>query len=284
MDYFHHIGGNSSIDPKLYDFMVQKKYPMKTLKAPNGDESYVIFVFDIYESDPLWPQIKEIISEYDPKYDSVVNIIDTHFTEAELRNARWSWIGATFEQGDPMPRFKWIREGLTFQLECQECWIYRQITPFRISKEPRWGKNMFLRLVSVMEILTRPEVIDVFHQQGFTGFEDWEVLIHKSGLPAQTVRQLIFKEVCPVEVENKAQLIEMKCPACGRVRYKPHMRGTFQYKAADLEPIETDFMLMQERIGNGGVNWHEILVSNRVVQFILDQKWQGIRFKAIKLV
>lgn len=284
MEFFHYISGNRAIDSRLFDFLEKQNYPMKIVNPSNGNELSAIFAFQMYESDPLWPQVDDIISDYDEKNGPVVNRMDTHFSEEELREARWAWIGATFEQLDPMPMFRWIRDGLTFRLECQECWIYEQIAPFRIKKEPLWKKNMFLRLISVGEIFAKPEVVSEFTQQGFIGFKDGDVLIHKTGFPAETIRQMYFNVSCPVPVYNKADLVEMVCPVCGRIRYLPHMRGTFQYKESDLEPINTDFLQMQEWIGNGGINWHETLVSNRVVQHILDQKWQGIQLKAIELV
>lgn len=280
MEYSHYIGANSLTKPELYRFLKIKKYPLKIVYAPNNNEEDFHFFFSIYESDPLWSQINEINSSYDPSVD----IIDTHFSEEELRKVKWAWIGGTFEQLDAMPKYTWRWDGNTFKALCEKCWIYEQLNPFRISKEPRWGKYMFLRLIALGEIFTRPEVVSGFHKQGFTGFEDGDVLIHKTGLPAETIRQLHFKEFCPVPVYNKAALVEMICPVCGRVRYQPHMRGTFQYRASDLEPVKSDFLQMQEWIGNGRISWHETLVSNRVVQYILDQKWQGIQLKAIDLV
>lgn len=284
MEYFHHIGGNRAIDSRLFDFLEKHEYPMKIVNPPNGNELSAIFAFQMYESDPLWLQVNDIISDYDEKNGPVVNRMDTHFSEEELREARWAWIGATYEQLDAMPKYNWRWKGDTCTAQCQKCWICEQVNPFRIKKEPRWGKNMFLRLIALGEIFTKPEVVSDFRQQGFIGFEDGVVLIHKTGLPAETIRQMHFKEIIPIPVYNKADLVEMVCPVCGRARYQPHMRGTFQYKESDLEPINTDFLQMQEWIGNGGINWHETLVSNRVVQHILDQKWQGIQLKAIELV
>ena len=282
MEYFHHIAANKTDDSKLYDLLAGHNYPLKKLPYPGISElKDFMFVFQISESNPLWPQVQQTITTYNL---NVVNRVYTVFSEEELRKAKWAWIGGTSEQLDAMPKYTWRWDGNTYKALCEKCWIYEQINPFRISKEPRWGKLMFLRLIALGEIFTRPEVVSDFHKQGYTGFEDGDVLIHKTGLPAGTIRQLYFKEICPVPVYNKADMVEMICPVCGRVRYQPHMRGTFQYRASDLEPVKSDFLQMQEWTGNGRINWHETLVSNRVVQYILDQKWQGIQLKTIDLV
>lgn len=282
MEYFHHIGASRSGDSKLYDLLVENSYPIKIVPSWDGNDFlYSVFAFQMSESNPLWPQVQQTITAYSL---NVVDRVNTVFSEEELRKAKWAWIGGTIEQLDAMPKYTWRWEGNTFEALCEKCWIYKQINPFRIRKEPRWGKNKILRLIALGEIFTQPEVVSDFKQQGFTGFEDGDVLIHKTGLPAETIRQLHFKEFCPVPVYNKADLVEVICPVCGRVRYRPHMRGTFQYRASDLEPVKSDFLQMQEWIGNGRISWHETLVSNRVVQYILDQKWPGIQLKAIDLV
>lgn len=282
MDYFHHIGGSPYQNEDLYSFLLQQNYPIKVALGIDRKVESGIFTFGIYESHSLWPKVNEFIEVSKKNNLHLVNMVNTHFTETEIRQARWSWVGYVHEQGYALPKYSF--GNYSYNIECEECNIHEQTNPFQIADDVKWGKKQFRTLISMAEIFTCPVVIKAFQEQGFTGYEVWDVLKYKTKQPLESIKQLYFTQICPFPVENVNELKEMVCPLCGRVRYAPHLRGTFQYRATDMESVQTDFMYMQEWIGNGGLSWREVLVSNRAVQFILDQKWQGITFKAIDLM
>lgn len=282
MDYYHHIGGGSDLNKDLYLFLLKQNYPIKVTVGIDGKVESGIFTFGIYESHSLWPKVNEFIEDSKKKNLHLVNMVNTFFTETELRQARWSWVGYVHEQGYALPKYTFGKD--SYKIECEKCNIHEQTQPFQITDEVKWGRKKFRSLISMAEIFSSPEVITTFRDQGFSGFEDWDVLKYKTKQPLKSIKQLYFTQTCPFPVENINDLKALVCPVCGRIRYAPYLRGTFKYKSSDMDMVNTDFMLMQEWTGNGGVSWHEVLVSNRVVQFILDQKWQGITFKAIELV
>lgn len=282
MDYSHYVVARRSEIEALYKYLEKHKYPVKITLGLDRLEKNALLSFEIYESHPLWKGVSDQITYYEQQDKHITNFVNVFYTEAEIRQARWSWIGYVHEQGYALPKYSF--GNYSYKIECEECNIHEQTNPFQIADDVKWGKTHFRRLISMAEIFTCPEVIEAFQEQGFTGYEVWDVLKYKTKQPLESIKQLHFTKTCPFPVENLNNLKELVCPVCGRVRYAPYLRGTFQYKATDMELVQTDFMYMQEWIGNGGLAWREVLVSNRVVQFILDQKWQGITFKAIDLV
>lgn len=282
MDYSHYIVERRSEIEALYEFLTKNKYPVKLTLGIDGIETNGLVSFEIYESHPLWPRVSEYITYYEKQNIHMTNFINICYTEAEIRIAKWSWIGYVHEQGYALPKYTFGKG--SYKIECEKCNIHEQTQPFQIADEVKWGRKKFRRLISMAEIFSSPEVIRTFRDQGFSGFEDWDVLKYKTKQPLESIKQLYFTQTCPFPVENINDLKALVCPVCGRIRYAPYLRGTFKYKSSDMDMVNTDFMLMQEWTGNGGGSWHEVLVSNRVVQYILDQKWQGITFKAIELV
>jgi hypothetical protein len=278
MEINHHISGVQGKDDELLNIIIQAGIPFQRL--PLYGSSSFAFVFDIFESDYHWPRIKKYMLEH----ENYLGIEETLFSEDELRNARWSLISHVPEKGYPMPDDHWPAIQSTLSLDCPICYTYRQDRPYRIRRESAWGKNCFLRLIWIQALFTKPEMIKNFKKQEFVGFEDWPVLIHKTSQVAETMRQIYVTATNPYEIVNKADLTPQICPECGRIRFAPQKHGTFQYKASEMASLTTDFLLTKEWVGNGLLSWQEILVSNRVVQYILDKKCENIRFKATELV
>jgi hypothetical protein len=47
---------------------------------------------------------------------------------------------------------------------------------------------------------------------------------------------------------------------------------------------DTDFIKTNEWFGSGYVAYHDILISNRVAQLILDMAWKGVHLKVVELI
>lgn len=282
MDYFHHIVEYRNNIEELYRYLKENKITVITTTGLGGIKENALMSFDIYESHELWPQIKKYIDYYRSKNIYPIDFVNTTFSIKELRDAKWSWIGYVDEKGYPLPSHDFKYEN--YKVECEKCMIGNQIKPIQISKEPIWGGKHFRRLYGLSELFTKPEVLYILKQKGFTGFQDWDVLNFKTKSALELIKQLFVVETCPYQIQNTKDLVEIICTDCGHTQYEPYLKGTYQYKLAEMDSIEIDFLLMQEWTSNYRVSWREILVSNRVVQFILDQKWQGITFKAIDLV
>lgn len=72
------------------------------------------------------------------------------------------------------------------------------------------------------------------------------------------------------------------CGACERAKYMPYKRG---YMIFDGEPSsDLDIVLSREWFGDVRVAYREILVSNRMTKLILKNRWEGVKFKPIRIV
>ncbi|MFN8414377.1 MAG: hypothetical protein U0Z26_18495 [Anaerolineales bacterium] len=248
----------------------------KSMDIP-GEKSSLIF-FDMYESNNLWPEIADLISIYKP-----TDIVDTFFSDEEIKNATWLRLVPSFEQGYPEPKPQWPIKQETHELICKKCAIRRQTGSFRISKEPKLKDNFFMTLVSCGEIFAVPEVFKEFSKNSFSGYEASDVLNHKTGLPSPMIKQiqiLDFANPGLIEDEN-TQFVD--CENCSTRKYLSHMRGMMQVRKKAFTG-QSDFLLSHEWFGSGLIAYHECFISNRVGRLILNNKWKGVRLKPVKII
>jgi hypothetical protein len=276
MDIWHRISFNASVKPKFFDVVKNFGLIKKTIVLP-GKGGTMVYI-DIKESDLHW----EIVNEF-VRTIGASDIKDTFFSDKEIRAAEWLRLISTFEQGYPQPKGNWPLKQSSFEIICPKCAIYKQVHPMRLSKEPHLGKKTFMSLIWATEIFCKPEVIQGLREANAKGYEDWDVLIHKTDRPSEIVRQLYIPGVAAPGVTIDDDLVRKKCPICGTIKYYPHLKGIMYIKQEALIQ-DTDFMLTHEWFGHGGLAWREILVSTRVVNLILDKGWQGVRFKVVELV
>jgi hypothetical protein len=208
---------------------------------------------------------------------------ETYFAYEEIINAEWLWLKSTFEQGYPQPKLHWPIKQLSYDLICSKCAIYKQTNPMRLAKEPSLRNKSFMSLIWGGEIFCIPEVILELEKMQAKGFESWNALIHKTGLPSERVRQLFVPGVADPGLILKDDLERRICPVCGTTKYFPHLKGVLLMKREAILP-DTDFMLTHEWFGHGLLAWKEILVSNRIARLVLDKGWKGVRFKVVEVV
>lgn len=280
MEVFHHIAASV---PRRQDIVeLAEKYQIKVniIKGTYNNKDDYLFTMKVSESHPGWEEIEQVLAKQ-PTLDRTYTL----FTEAEIRAAPWSYVGWRWEHGYPMLKSKFPYLPQTRKILCRGCFRYEQYAPYRISSDPKIAKNQFFSMICLNELFAVPEVIETFKQQGFSGFQDWDLMLHRKNIPTLRTRQIYVEGVLPFNVQNIAQLPDpTTCPVCGTITYQAHTGGTLEYKASDLAGVKQDFMLTQEWTKNGNLTWREMLISNRVAQCILDHKWKGIQLKAINLV
>lgn len=276
MEILHRISINSKKDAKFLAAIYQLQIRYKAIELPGGESSLV--TFEITESDQRWNIIANLIALY-----NAVNIVETIFSEEEIRSAAWLRMICVFEQGYPQPRMTWPFNQPDRELLCPKCAIYRQIAPMHIAKEPHLGRKAFMTTILTHEILCIPAVLQGLQEIQATGYEDWDVILHKTGQVSQRVRQLFIPTVARPGALLDEEHPRTVCPQCGTVKYEAHMRGVLPIKSDALLP-NTDFMLTHEWFGSGYFSWREIIVSNRIAQLVLDKGWQGIRFKVVEII
>lgn len=276
MEIWHRVSFNASVEPHFLEAIKDFGIISKTLELP-GKGGMMVFV-DINEANPHWQIVSELISTYD-----AVNMMETFFTREEVQNASWLRLISTFEQGYPQPKSEWPLKQMSYEIICPKCALYTQTRPMRLAKEPFLGKKSFMSLIWTNEILCRPEVIHGLQAIHAKGFEDWPALIHKTGLTSEMVHQLYIPGLSISGIIENEDLDWKTCPVCGTIKYRPHVRGLLYLKKEALKS-DVDFLLTNEWFGHGGLAWREILVSNRVANYILDKGWSGVRFKVVEVV
>lgn len=276
MEIWHRVTINAPAESDLLKMIENLTLKKETLQLPGGGGLLVLI--DIKESDSNWPVISNLISTA-----NAADMKETYFNEEEIRNAEWLRLIPTFERGYPQPKSHWPLKQQSYEIICPQCAIYKQIAPMRLAKEPFLGKKSFMSLIWASEIFCVPEVFQNLKTIQAHGYQVWEALIHKSGIPSERVQQLYIPGIASRGIIFEDELIRKTCPACGITKYYPHLKGEMLLKREALIP-DMDFLLSNEWFGHGLLAWREILVSNRIAKLVLDKGWSGIRFKVVKTV
>jgi hypothetical protein len=275
MELYHRIGFNSKLDNEFLTTVVDRGIPYKSTLLPGGSSSLI--VFEIYESDPNWEMVSKYIQS-----TNASNMLETIFSDEEIRNAEWLRLIPTFELGYPQPKSDWPIKQLSYEIQCPKCCIYRQINNMRMAKEPSLRNNSFMTFIWTRDAICTPEVIQGLEKIQARGYEVWNLINHKTNEPIENVRQLYVSGVTSPGLLMVDNLKRVICPECGTIKYNPHVQGIMHLKREALPP-NTDFLMTHEWFGHGLLAWREILVSNRIANLILDSGWKGVRFKVVEI-
>jgi hypothetical protein len=281
MDIIHLISINS-VDETFVVKLKELGIDPKIIRLP-GQGGQLITI-EIKESHNNWKKVIELVNEkttFIPYGEG--DSYNTFFSEDEIRQSEWSRLIPTFEQGYPQPQSWWPIKQLTLDDVCEKCGIYRQVNSMRFAKEPALGKKSFMTLIGISEIFCVPEVFVELNQIQAKGYQEKEVVVHKTNLPITKVRQLaVLNEALPGFIPEET-LFRKTCSSCCRIKYYPHKKGIMRIKKNAISS-DADFILTNEWFGSGLVAFREVLVSNRVVQLILEKEWLGCRLKPIELI
>jgi hypothetical protein len=281
MDIKHRISVNST-EADFLAAIAEMGVEYKLIQLPGNGGNLITIL--ILESDPRWNSVVELVkTQKHFEVYGVGDLIETIFSEDEIRKASWLRLISTFEQGYPQPKPHWPIKQLSYDIICPKCAIYRQTHPMRLAKEPNLGRKSFMSLIWAAEIFCTPEVILGLENMQAKGYETWDALIHKTGKPSERVHQLYVPGIASPGVIVDDDLERKICPVCGTVKSYLHVKGKMYLKREALLP-DTDFMLTHEWFGHGLLAWREMLVSNRIASLILDKGWGGVRFKVVELV
>lgn len=281
MNIKHRINVNST-DEEFLSAIVTMGVENKVIQLP-GTGGRLITIL-VSESDPHWGAIVELVkTQKQFEIYGEGDLFETTFSEDEIRRSSWLRLISTFEQGYPQPKPHWPIKQLSYDIICPKCAIYRQTRPMRLGKEPNLGRKSFMSTIWAAEIFCTQDVILGLGSIQAKGYEVWDALIHKTGKPSESVRQLYVPGIGSPAMIIDDDLERKICPVCGTTKYYPHVKGTLYLKREALSS-DTDFILTHEWFGHGLLAWREMLVSNRVANFVLDKGWGGVRFKVVELV
>lgn len=129
-------------------------------------------------------------------------------------------------------------------------------------------------------IIAKRKVVEMFQREGFTGFSYKECI--KEGTEEGTPFYCLnFNNVLP-QMSKKIESDIIKCGQCGK-EYLKYCPDSIFYSIKDKEKF-VDFNISLEQInvlGKNRVPYGIPIVSNQVINFILDEKLTGIALKPI---
>jgi len=280
MDIYHRISFNGDAYPKIREFIERLGIHYKTAPFPHRPPGTGLVYFDIYESNPVWPELSKALQKW-PMLDR----FDTIFDEEEILAASWLRLVPVKESGYLKPDTpKW--RTLLYEGYCKGCGAYdQQKSPVQMSREPKRPKNSFVSPIGPYVLMCSPEMEESIRAAGIRGYEVWPVLRYRKGEPFEHTVQLYMPHVARPGLTRTEGLSSSRCGVCGRVKYQPHMRGVMYFKReAFVETQDLDMFHSFEWFGSGHAAYREIIISNHFARLILEKGWKGVRMKVIEFV
>lgn len=274
MEIFHRISFNASNKNSLLSWILDNGIKYKSIKLPL--DGGLLTSFDFSETDPRWKELSKILDQI-----KAVDIIDTFFTEQEIRMAQFVRLIPVAEIGYPQPESTWSRDHQNYIGYCSKCGTYIDKENFRIRKNLTLEKRDFASLYWTYSLLSSKIVCNDFQEAGFKGFNCRDVFIHTTNLPSGIMELAISKT--PQALLIDGELLNPKiCDQCGTKKYLPHMKGVMKFNKRIFN-MQYDLFQTHEWFGSGHAAYREVIISNRVANMILDKKWKGCRLKVVEL-
>lgn len=253
----------SESDPETLTLFKKSGISFKTI----GD----VCLFQIEEGNPHWLLVSKLIKTFKP-----FHTVRTEFSAAELKNAKFLRMSPSWHHGYPQPQDNAGYLALTYNLAgyCNKCGMQPiQIAPFRMRKEPVWGKRSILQLNWVFdEYFVKPVVWEkVFKPMGI-GYKT--VLHHKTGKVLESVIQLEVSEHIDI-IHNDAEYEQ--CTLCGRRKYLPITSGFYP---PPIQMPSSAIFKTNQYFGSGASAYSDVLVSNSLYLAIKEENLKGAEFEA----
>ena len=220
------------------------------------------------ESDRRWAAVSQLFHNLE-----VVDFRLPHFTPQELDSAQAFGLSPDWHHGYPQPEDDFGYLPATYDLSgyCNACGAgAKQIAPFRMKREPRWGQRSILQLNWVFgEYFVTPQVWErVFRP---IGVESCEVLSTGSLKALSTVLQIMVHDTCDLEPDG---LPFVDCPVCKRRRYLP--------VSADFLPavtaVNAHMAKSRQAFGSGASSWRWTVCSQALRHSLLRERVKGVSF------
>jgi hypothetical protein len=208
------------------------------------------------------------------------------FTEEEILAEPWAEMRMTHESYYPQPQkhMEWKKQ--VYENVCPAKWCgvgFHQKAPFRFAREFRMGRYHFITPYVVNEVFAVNRVFEVLQAEGIRGWETLEARI-PNGQVSQAVKQFQFPHLAKAGLLQLERYPVFTCEQCGVSKYRFHERDYFYFPEHAFSS-ESDFWVMQEWFGQGRFNAdRRLVVSRRVVEIALREKWKGVAFRGVKVL
>ena len=221
------------------------------------------------ESDARWRALSLWAAEH-RRNDGV----STEFSQRELDDAPWLQVVAAWHHGYPEPAGDNGYQELTYDpaSRCPGCGkLTRQVAPFRMAGEPKWGNRSILQLYWVYDqYFARPEVHEaVFAPLGIAS----RPVLNRRGSELRTVVQLVIDEEVPLDLACQPR---ETCASCGEPQYAFMVRGP---SALPLAEPRGHLAWSREWFGSGWQTDHAVLASQALRRAILAAGARGVGFR-----
>jgi hypothetical protein len=190
-----------------------------------------------------------------------------------MQGANYYGIDPTWHYGYPQPEDDFGFLEATYDLSgyCSKCAVgARQNEPFRMKKEPVWGRRSFLQLNWVFdEYFTKPEIWQKHFEPFGIGYR--EVVLHKNGAVLDSVVQLDIPAIADVELINQQYEI---CDICHSKKYHPRIVGFYPRP----ETTHAEAFKSSAYFGSGSKAFRQVFISQAVFAPIYAAGLKGIEF------
>lgn len=270
------------IDGKDVEYWRGRGLKMKPIRSAfYKDGTAKTWVSDVSESSDIWPDVKAYMGD-EPHF------VNTFFSDGERLAADWCILRGMgpIRPTEPVGG-NWSPE--YYKGKCSVCGSgWTQIAPFHLKSEPKLGQNAFGSFASAAyELFAIDEVFRTFESEGIRGVDSWPVLVGKDRHIAAGLKQLLVKNVVgpalAEELVEHERFRSSACSACGPTSYLFYSRGMLPLRRSSLRS-DVDFQMTYEWFGSGRAARREILVSRRVVEVILANKWRGADLSPVHTV
>ena len=230
-----------------------------------------LFTFEINEQDERWPKVSVWVVEH-----GAVDIVSTAFSPEELDSAGWLELVSDWHHGYPQPddeNFGYLSATYDLSDYCRACGIgKRQVAPFQMKKEPKWGRHSIVQLNWVFdEYFVKPEIWEGV----FKGFGVRSRPVHnRKGEELETVVQLVLED----EVEVGSGSVEETCPSCGATKFNHVTRGP---SPPMLTKPPGEIARSRQWFGSGARAQHLVYVSQQVRQAMKQHDVKGASFRVV---
>lgn len=235
-------------------------------------ESTGFVTFEVDETHPRWPELRAWIDRR-----SAPDAVFTMFSDGELAAAPWLELVPDWHHGYPQPdedSFGYLLVTYDLTDYCATCGVgLRQIAPFQMKGEPKWGRRGILQLNWVFDVFfVTPKVWStVFEPLGVRR----RPVVTPWGDELETVVQLVVE--CEADIATEG-LEGETCGSCGRTKYLPVLRGPFP--ALVNEPA-SPLVKTRQWFGSGASARRRVLVPQEARQAMEAEEVRGASFRPV---
>ncbi len=231
----------------------------------------------ISENDLRWVKVKEIIKGKNICRD----MRKTTFTKEELDAAQFFMLLGDWYNGYPRPKEGFRKTTYNLKNYCLKCGLgLVQSAPFRLKKEPRWGKRSFMKVNLVPnEFFVKPEVWKSVFEP--LGIGKRPAIHHKTGKVLKDIVQLCIDTFAREKLrlqESRMFVAELHCNECRSLKCLAD-NGTGYYPCFEKMPENSPAIVRsQEWFGGGRVAMNDLIATAELVKTIQDMGLKGLLF------